>query len=206
MMHGIKRNSILLGSVVLLGGCVLQPVKTQSNITYLLSSPSQGTAQSVSTNAKKNLLVSVPTAPRWLSTDQMAYNLSSSRINYFSQNQWAAPPAQMLEPIIAEALSRSGRFHAVVQAPFGGNVDERLDVRILNMQQDFTQKPSVYRVTLQAQLINQVSGNIIRTRYFNYAIPTTSNDPEGGVDAANKAIEEWIPQLIDFCRKSPANI
>lgn len=201
----MKHKIIFFGSVVFLSGCMLQPVKSQANTTYLLSSPTSTVAQLVPVRSTKNLLVSVPTAPKWLSTNQMVYQLSSSRLNYFAQHQWAATPTEMLEPIIAEALSTSGRYHAVVQAPFGGNVDERLDVRILNMEQDFTQTPSVYRFSVQAQLINQISGNIIRTRYFNYVIPVPSNNPEGGVAAANKAIAEWIPQLIDFCRRSPAN-
>jgi cholesterol transport system auxiliary component len=183
---------------------VLQPIDTTPKKTYLLSDPSHGESNR-SSASKKNLLVSLPTAPRWLNTSEMAYQTSSSEINYFAENEWAAPPALMIEPIIAHALSQSGLYHVVVQAPFGGNADQRLDVQIMTMQQDFTKNPSVYRLVLQAQLINMVTGDIIRGQRFSYAIPTVSNDPKGGVDAANKAIEEWIPQLVAFCRKSPAN-
>ncbi len=201
----MKRTTLIGFSVLFMTGCAFQPVKVHAETTYLLTGPSLNPAQIQHYRGKQNLLLSEISAPRWLSTNQMAYQLSNSQLNYFAQNEWAAPPAQMLEPIVVHALSHAGIYRAVVQAPFGGNVNQRLDIQLLQMQQDFTQNPSVYHFTLQAELINEISGNIIGTRYFNYVIPTTANNPQSGVDAANKAIEEWIPQLIDFCRKSPAN-
>ena len=195
----------ILFSIVCLTGCSpFQPIETTAKTTYLLNDPTLS-QQIVVSHSKKDLLVSIPSAPRWLNTSEMVYQTSTSEINYFARNEWAAPPALMLEPIIAHALSQSGLYHVVVQAPFGGNADQRLDVQILTMQQDFIQNPSVYKLVLQAQLINMVSGNIIRGQRFSYTIPTETNDPAGGVKAANKAIEEWIPQLIAFCRRSPAN-
>lgn len=204
-MKHMKINVTLVLFAFLLTGCsVLQPINAPVNTTYLLNDPTNSQNALVS-HAKKNLLVSIPTAPRWLNTSEMIYQTSASEINYFSQNEWAAPPSLMLEPIVAHALSQSGLYHVVVQAPFGGNADERLDVQILTMQQDFTQNPSVYTMVLQAQLINMKTGDIIRGRRFSYTIPTETNDPAGGVKAANKAIQEWIPQLIEFCRRSPVN-
>jgi ABC-type uncharacterized transport system auxiliary subunit len=179
-----KRSVIGCFSIlVLLSSCTLfTPVKTVRTTTYVLTDPVLSPNHSAS-HATKSLLVAVPSAPRWLNSSDMAYQTSASKINYFAENEWIAPPALMLEPIIAHALQQSGLYHAVVQAPFGGNVSERLDVQILTMQQDFTENPSV----------------------FSYTIPTVTNNPEGGVQAANKGIEEWIPELIAFCRRSPAN-
>ena len=198
-------TAIILAAVSLAGCSIFQPVETTAKTTYIFNDPTTSQHAGIS-HSKKDLLVSIPTAPRWLNTSEMLYQTSASEINYFAQNEWAAPPALMLEPIIAHALSHAGIYHVVVQAPFGGNADERLDVQILTMQQDFTSNPSVYNLVLQAQLIQMSTGNIIRGQRFSYTIPTETNDPAGGVAAANKAIEEWIPQLIDFCRRSPANI
>ncbi|HEV2613892.1 MAG TPA: ABC-type transport auxiliary lipoprotein family protein [Gammaproteobacteria bacterium] len=201
----MKSKLIVATCIFLLTGCSpFQPIAVSPKTTYLLNDPTIG-QNDVMSHSKKNLLVSIPSAPRWLNTSEMAYQTSSSEINYYAENEWAAPPALMLEPIIAHALSQSGLYGVVVQAPFGGNADRRLDVQIITMQQDFTKNPSVYNLVLQAQLINMVTGDIIRGQRFSYTIPTETNNPAGGVKAANKAIEEWIPQLIAFCRKSPAN-
>jgi len=200
-----NRIAIVLCVASLASCSIFQPVEASGKTTYILNDPTVS-QHAVVAHSKKNLLVSIPTAPRWLNTSEMLYQTSASEINYFAQNEWAAPPSLMLEPIIAHALSQAGIYHVVVQAPFGGNADERLDVQILTMQQDFTKNPSVYDLVLQAQLIKMATGDIIRGQRFSYSIPTETNDPAGGVKAANKAIEQWIPQLIDFCRRSPANI
>jgi len=205
--HLTSRFAFVSVVILLLSACTpLAPIPTLPSNTYLLTDPISSQDQNTRTNqTKKTLLVSVPSAPRWLNSSDMVYQTSPSKMSSFVENEWVAPPALMLEPIIAHALQKSGLYRAVVQAPFGGNPDQRLDVQIIKMQQDFTENPSLYRMVVQVALIDMITGNIIRSQRFSYAVPTASNDPQGGVQAANKAIEEWIPQLIAFCRKSPAN-
>lgn len=201
-------NLALISSVLLLtASCSpLSPVSAPPQNTYLLN-PKIFILKTGNNKTTKNktLLISTPEVPAWLNTSRMLYKTADSQINYFVENRWVAGPPEMLKAIIAKNLSETGLYHAVVQTPFGGNVDQRLDVQIINMEQNFSQNPSVYKFEVQAELVSMLTGNIIRTRHFSYVIPATTNNPQGGVEAANKAIEEWIPQLIDFCRKSPAN-
>ena len=200
----------LLGGVgvfFLLSACsILTPVNMPAEKNYILSDPYFTKAIKKSNHNKIILLVSMPTAPEWLNTQNMVYQIKPYQINYFAQHQWAAPPPNLLQPLIVHGLQQSGLYRAVVSAPFDGNADERLDTRIIDMQQDFTSKPSYYDFAVQVQLINLKTGNIINTQRFFYIMQTPTDNPQGGVDTANKAVKSWIQGLIDFCRKSPANM
>jgi cholesterol transport system auxiliary component len=178
---------------------LLQPVKTTTMQSYLLT---ENNSLYLRSNPHgKTLLVTTPTAPQWLNTQRMAYQLQSDQINYFAENQWAAPPAELLQPILVHALQQSGIYRTVVVAPFAGDTDQRLDFRLVQMQQAFWQHPSVYQVSIQVQLINEKTNQPIAAKRLTTMVATTSDDPQGGVAAANAAIQQLLPQIISFCRR-----
>jgi cholesterol transport system auxiliary component len=131
----------------------------------------------------------------------MVYELQPDQINYFAENQWAAPPSQLLQPIIMHALLQSGLYKAVVAAPFAGIVSQRLDINLLQMQQLFWQRPSIYLMTLQLQLINQMTDQLIATKRLTIKIAAPSDNPQGGVTAANMAVKLVLIQIVNFCRQ-----
>jgi cholesterol transport system auxiliary component len=167
--------------------------------TYLLSDPIANVANhSVS---RKTLMVTTSTSTAWLNTSQMVYELQPNQINYFAENQWAAPPAQLLQPILTHALQQSGLYKAVVAAPFAGMVSQRLDVNLLQMQQLFWQRPSIYLMTLQLQLINMMTDQPVAAKRLTIKIPAPADNPQGGVSAANIAVQQLLPQMVNFCRQ-----
>lgn len=190
----VKYILFVLGVSLVASCSPFTPVNTPPQNMYLLKY--NNSLENKNTHKTKILLITQPEAPEWLNTNKMLYKTAGNKINYFAQNQWVSTPAEMLRVIMTKALFQSG----------SGSVTERLDIQLMNMEQDFSQNPSVFKFEVQAELINMTTGNIIRTQRFNYEIPAVSNNPEGGVNAANKAVQLWIPQLIDFCRRSPANI
>jgi len=188
---------ILLGASILTGCSLLSPVLQPPVKTYLLNDP---VVQST-TLAKKSgkiLLVSEISSPSWLDTNQMAYQSGNNQVSYFALNKWAAPPADLLQPIVVHALSSSGLYKAVVAAPFNGNYDQRLDIQLLEMQQVFTPRSSYYLMTVRAQLIGKSSQKILALKRFELKVPSAQNNPESGVAAANQAVKQWISELIGF--------
>ncbi len=192
---------LLLFCVCLLSGCGLfSPVPQAPAKTYLLNDPILQSPENVRAANKsgKILLISEISSPSWLDTNQMAYQSDNNQVSYFALNKWAAPPADLLQPIIVHALSSSGVYKAVVAAPFNGNYDRRLDIQLLEMQQVFTGKSSYYMMTVRAQLIDKSSQKIVAVRRFELKIPSAQNNPEGGVAAANQAVKQWIAELVHF--------
>ena len=69
----------------------------------------------------------------------------------------------------------------------------------MRLQQEFTSQPSHVRFTLRAYLVDSVTRRVIASREFDAAIATTSDDPYGGVVAANRAVHAVLDQLENFC-------
>jgi len=191
----------------ILNSCSLLSPVPQASHTYLLTDPTAltGTDNNPSmlftskTNAQKTLVISSITSLPWLNTTRMAYQQQPDEISYFAQNNWAATPAELLQPIITHALQQSGIYRAVVTGPTVTRYDQRLDISLLAMQQAFWQKPSVYQITLQIELINNLQ-QVIAATQLNTTITAPSDDPQGGVTAANQAVAKLMPSIVQFCK------
>jgi cholesterol transport system auxiliary component len=182
---------------VLLAACGLtQPVKVASVSSYTLTRT--GKPQARRTPLRKSILVSRPIASPGYRGRAMVYVDKTYQLKHFARNQWVAPPAQLMLPLIAQTLLKAHAFHAVVEPPFAGVTNYRLDTRLVKLQQDFTHNPSRVTVVLQAELINNISNKIIASRSFQTKVNTQHNDPYAGVIATNVAVQRLMTQLGNF--------
>src|SRR5262249_9060468 len=101
MMKKMIRNAIITFGIFLLAGCsFFSPVKTDSPNKYLLNRipavvPTKPT-RSIT------LLVFAPETQPIFNTTQMAYTIKPYQIAYFSKNQWAETPTEMLQPLLVQ--------------------------------------------------------------------------------------------------------
>lgn len=188
---------VLMGlNVVFLAGCGLKPVKETPQQTYVLNPP---LPHLQATHSSATLWVETPKATPAFDNTQMAYVNKPYQLAYFSYNQWADTPAQMLHPLLVQALQNTGHFHAVIASAYHAHYDFILSTRLLALQQVFLRPTSTVQLRLQAQLINNATQQVIATQQFTVEEPAPENTPYGGVLAANKATEEWLRQITAFC-------
>lgn len=185
-------------AAALLAACTaLQPPEPDRASLYVLEAPpAAGTPR-----PRRDLVleVSAPRARAGFDTPLMAYTERPSALEYFARNRWADTPARMLAPLLAQSLDRAGGFRAVVQAPSAAVAALRLDTELVRLQQDFGVRPSEIRLTLRAQLIDAAAGRVLATAEFDEAEAAPSDDPYGGVIAANRALGRLLGRLADFC-------
>ncbi len=148
------------------------------------------------------IILSMPRAAAGFETSQIAYTRQAFLLEYFSLNQWVAPPTAMLLPLMSHALERTGDFKAVLQSPLRANGQLRLDLEIIRLQQEFFKSPSQVHFTLRAHLIDTASRRVIAWQEFDAAVAATSEDPYGGVVAANQVVRLLVEQVADFCAKT----
>ncbi len=142
------------------------------------------------------LLVNTPKARAGFDTSRMAYVKRPHELQYFSKNQWAETPARMLTPPLTQALERSGIWDAVVVMPSIVRGSYRLDIDNLVLQQEFLESPSQIHLSLRAQLIDVHKQCVMGTTDFDVLQPASSDDPYGGVLAANQAAAKLLEQLV----------
>lgn len=182
--------------VVLLSGCALFSPVTMDTSKSLLDSipldvPSAKTREAT-------LLVLVPETAPVYATTQMAYSTRAYQIAYFSQNEWAATPSQMIQPLIVETLRNTHLFSAVLSPPDFGRHSLALRTEILELKQDFAAEPAMLRLAMRVYLYRETTNQVVATRDLSVREPMAERNPHAGVVAANKATATLLLELAKF--------
>ena len=186
-----------LAAILALGACTqFQPVKNEPPNLFALQAELDSAA--APKNASLTLAVSPTRAAPGYDSPRMVYVRKAYELESFAKNQWVDTPARMLAPLLVRALEGSGKFRAVVQSPSPVAADLRLDTEIVRLQQEFTAHPSRVHLTLRAQLIDAKSARVVASREFDVIEDAASEDPYGGVIAANRAVREALAELVEF--------
>ncbi|MDQ2995113.1 MAG: ABC-type transport auxiliary lipoprotein family protein, partial [Pseudomonadota bacterium] len=185
-----------------LTGCssLLGPQEQPATSTYTLSIPRIHNVPPA--NKPLTLMVTTPTASSGYTSKKMIYNQLPYELSSYSRNEWAGPPAEMLEPLLIQKLRDTGYFHAVVTTPFFANRELVLKTHLLELRQDFTTKPSRIILAVQVELINNRTEHVINSHTFSCSIPTHCNTPYGGVQTANQAANIVLDKVAHFAVES----
>ncbi|WP_028388922.1 ABC-type transport auxiliary lipoprotein family protein [Legionella fairfieldensis] len=194
----MNRLSIRL-FVLLIIQCMLSacsPIKTPVSNQYKLTAFS---SELSSTPLKKrSILVTTPEAVAGYQTEQMVYIKKPFELNAFANNAWINPPADMLFPLIVQSLQRSGRFYAVASSPHAESTDYRIDAQLIELQQNFLNKPSVVDLIVKVVLTHVSDNRVIASRIISQHIRCPFDTPYGGVIAANQATKRFTAELTHF--------
>jgi len=210
MMNHSRRSG--LKSAVLFSGIAL--LGTMTSCASLLPKPPPTPAQfaldeaipatvpaHVPVATAPTLLVAAPRAAAGFDTRNIVYVRNPHEFESFAYSQWVDTPALMLAPLIAQAAERTGAFRAVLRAPTTAVAELRLDTELIRLWQDFTVQPSRVRLTLHAALVETATRRVVAWREFDASVPSASEDPYGGVVAANEAVRQVLAELAAFCAK-----
>ena len=188
-MRSFKNWLIIAILPLVIAGCASAPAKTN----YILSTETTPVANAA--HALPSMLVSQVRSLGRLSTE-MFYSRTPNEIESFTQNEWAAPPAQLIQAAITQDLDNRGLFKYVVMAPTNISAAYRLDMSILEMRQYFPNETESYiTLKLQARLINNHNNQIVKTYTYNEKVPAPTYDAAGGVKAYNSALNSIAERL-----------
>ena len=148
------------------------------------------------------LIVGPPHAAAGFDSKHMIYLRQADQLEFFAHNEWIDTPARMLAPLIVTAVESSGAFRAVVQTPSPAIGEMRLDTEVLRLQHEFIGAPSRVRFTLRAYLVESLTRRVIASREFDETVDSASEDPHGGVVAANRAVQTVLEKLSAFCAEA----
>ena len=148
------------------------------------------------------LIVNPPHAAAGFDSQRIIYVRDAHKLDYFARSEWIDTPARMLTPLIVAAIENGGAFRAVVQTPSPAAGDIRLDTEILRLQHNFTTSPSSVRFTLRAYLVDNATRRVLASREFDTSEVAASEDPYGGVVAANRAVQSTLEKLAGFCAET----
>ncbi len=208
--HRLLWSSAVGLALILNAGCsALFPKPQQPTSFFSLdgapAAPREPTAKvSPELKAAPTLIVNPPSAASGYDSEHIIYVRGPHTREYFSHSAWIDTPARMLAPLIVAAVENGGAFQAVLLAPSVAAGDIRLDTEIVRLEQSFVDPQSGVRFTLRAYLVDDATRRVIAWREFDETVAAASEDPHGGVVAANRAVQIVMENLSTFCTAAVA--
>jgi cholesterol transport system auxiliary component len=145
------------------------------------------------------LLVNPPHAAPGFDSQHIVYVRIAHQLEHFAHSEWVDTPARMIAPLMVAALENTGAFRAVGSPASGIAGELRLDTEVLRLQQEFGGGTSRVRFTLRASIADNTTRKAIASREFDASVAARSDDPYGGVVAANRAVQQVMQQLASYC-------
>ncbi len=147
------------------------------------------------------LLVLRPETSSAYNTTRMAYSVKPYELAYYRDNEWAATPAQMIQPLLVRTLEQTGMFRVILSPPESGHTNFALRSEIIELVQDYTTGPPVIRLRLRLQLLD-ASGQPIADREISEQESMREATPYAGVNAANDALANALRESAKFVMSS----
>lgn len=200
-MMNYRLAHVMCGLLALTAAGCLSPRTDSSEIhTYQLSLDGWPSEARPGTLDGPVLLVSQSQAEPGFETQRMVYLKRPYELEYYALNQWADTPVRMFTPLMVQALNQTDAWRAVIPLPSSLHGDYRLDTHGFLLQQEFLQQPSRMRVMVRAQLVDLKESTILSARVFEVMENATSENPYGGVQAANRAVAGLLDQIGSWLR------
>ena len=195
--RSLRKAASLAVLAVALAGCALFASPGAAPPRLFALDPPRASARPRNA-AAQTIDIAPPGARAGFDGPRMAYVTRPYELNFFARHQWVEPPARMLAPLLTEALERDGRFETMQG---GGSLDAalRLETEIVALQQEFAAHPSQVRFTLRAQLLDPAARRVLASSAFEAVETAPSDDPYGGVVAANRAVARVVEEVAQWC-------
>lgn len=195
-MHLIKKLSVFL-IILFLNGCSLfGPIKNTHENTYIINTLNPNVIHAPRTCL--TLLINPVVTTQAYNTTQIAYSLCPYQLSYYSKNYWADTPADMLLPLMVQALHNTCHYHAITILPSSEKYDLVLNSQLIQLQQEFCPNSSRIHLVFRAQMVQASTQHVIAECQFNIYECAPCNNPYGGVIAANRAVAKLLTQLANF--------
>jgi cholesterol transport system auxiliary component len=200
-----ERSAALLGTFAL-GACsLLNPsASVPPSFYWIDGSHSQVNASrpDASERTLPTLIINPPHAAAGFDSQRIIYIREAHKLEYFAHSEWVDSPARMLGPLLVAAIKRSGTYGAIVLSPASASGDQRLDIEIIRLQHNFQTQPSRVQLTLRAYLLDDATRRVLAWKEFEGEALSATETAQGGVSAANIAMQDVLDQLAQFLTAS----
>lgn len=199
--HGLLIAAYLFGAMVLSGCSVLKPsTPVQAHFYALQSTPTPTTPPPPVPPGRNlpTLIVNPPHAAPGFDSARIIFVRSENQLEYFAHSEWVEPPARMLGPLLVAAIENTNAFGAVVLMPASASGELRLNTEVVRLQHNFKTQPSRVQFALRVHLLDDRTRKVLQWREFKAEAAAASDTPQGGVTAANAAIQKVLAEVAVF--------
>jgi len=133
---------------------------------------------------------------RPFATTRMLYTEHGIDQNSFAFSRWADSPTRMLQPLLVEAIHRSGLFQAVLPPGSTLRNDLSLEGTLLDFSLHLDDGNPRGVVEIRFILVDNHARQVVASRLFRAEAPATKADAEQAARALNQAAGEVTDMLV----------
>jgi cholesterol transport system auxiliary component len=132
----------------------------------------------------------------------MIYVLTPFELQFYTESQWVAPPANMFGTVLVNAIRGSNFFKAVAAPPFVGQTDYQLNTYLIALDQSFMHPTSRAHLAVSVTLVNTKTREVLATKTIERNVDAPGNNAYSGVIAANDAADQVSREVARFVIKA----
>ncbi len=144
----------------------------------------------------KIIKISYPQGLKEKMSQNMHFSYNDLEQGNYQNSEWSNSIGQLLQGIFIQTLQQSGLFKGVTSYTSVAQEDYRLESTVFDFSHRVRGDISHAIISVQFSLIETDSGKMVKSKLFNYAVPTTTTDAEGYVNATNIALNNLNRDLI----------
>lgn len=199
-------HAILASCLFALGGCAAASRQNVVAHHYTLGGLPQATAQTPSRTRGATLRIAHIEMPAWQQGNGLYYRLvwrDGNAIAAYAHSDWAAPPAEMLERRLRDALA--GGWGGIIGSASTAQADYTLDITIDDFIQVFATPAQSFGVLDATATLVAANGAVVAQRHFHFRVAAASADAAGGVAALDAASRNLAQRLRDWLAAQQPN-
>jgi cholesterol transport system auxiliary component len=144
----------------------------------------------------KIIKVSYPQSLKEKMRQNMQFSYSDLEQGRYKDAEWSNNIGQLLQGNFIQILQQSGLFKGVTSYTSVAQEDYRLESTVFDFSHRVRDGVSHAIIIVQFSLIDTDSGKMVKSKLFNYAVPTMTTDANGYVNATNIALSRLNRDLI----------
>ncbi len=133
-------------------------------------------------------------APEPYQQERILYRASAYRIQSYDYDRWESPPAEMLDALLLDRFTESGRFQRVVPW-IRESVDYRLQVRLRRFE-EVDEGDRWYGITQLTYELLDAGGRSLLHETSSQRIPVQRKSVEGVVEALSRGVQAALDEAI----------
>ena len=191
----ISKPLVFISIFIALLGCTKEPALK----FYSLDTP---TVSPVYANIFKNksIKVTYPQSLKSKVSQKMNFSYSSVDSGYYQNSEWSNNMRKLLQGTFVEVLDESRLFKVVLSDTSTVKEDYRLESTIFAFQHRVRGEHSDAIVSIQFNLLNIETGNLLKSKRFSYSEATPTTDAKGYASATNVAVSKLSSDLVDWLK------